>query len=174
MLQSLYGLSPLTAGYVIAAEAMGWTLVAILVSGAPPAIRPGLIRVGAVVVAIGVALVAVSLGRAPLALLIAAIVFQGAGFGLCWSLAASRILTVVPEQERAVASAAVPTAQIIGGATGAAAAGALANLLGLARTFDVASARSAAPVLFGAFAPVAVLGVLAALRLTRASRTGPR
>ncbi len=167
MLQALYGLSPLSAGYVIAAEAMGWTLAAFAVSGAPPAIQPALIRAGAAIIAAAVALVAVSLGRAPLPALIAAIVLQGVGFGLCWSLAARRILTVLPDAERAIGASAVPTAQIIGGATGAAAAGALANLLGLARGFDPASARAAELLLFGAFAPVAALGVVAALRLTK-------
>ncbi len=35
ILQSLYGLSPLFAGYVIAAEAMGWTVTALLAADLP-------------------------------------------------------------------------------------------------------------------------------------------
>ena len=170
MLQALYGLSPLTAGYVIAGEAMGWTLAALVVSGAPPSLHTALIRTGAGVVATGVGLVALCLGRAPLSVLVAAVVIQGVGFGLCWSLAASRILTALPEADRAIGASAVPTAQIIGGATGAAAAGALANLMGLARAFDPGTARAAAFVLFAAFGLPAFLGVAASLRLTGAPR----
>jgi MFS family permease len=168
VLQALYDLSPLGAGYVIAVEAMGWTGAAIIVSGAPPKTHAGLIRLGAAVVAAGVTLVALGLGRVALPLLVAAVLVQGVGFGLCWALAAGWILTALPEAERATGASAVPTAQIIGGATGAAAAGAFANLLGLARDFDPHAARAAVPLLFGAFAPLALLGVLAALRLTRA------
>jgi MFS family permease len=94
---------------------------------------------------------------------------MGSGFGLMWSLASRRILASVPEHEATIGASALPTMQVIGNITGAAVAGVLANLLGLAKGFDASVAIHAAPWLFGAFAPVAGLGVLAALRLT--SRT---
>jgi MFS family permease len=166
MLQAFYGLSPLTAGYVIAAEAMGWTVAAILVSGASlPRYRP-LIRAGACLVVTGVSLIAICMGRAPLAVTVGAVLVQGVGFGLCWALITARILGALPEDELAIGSSAVPTAQIIGGAVGAAAAGALANLLGLAQGFAPDLARAREPLLFGAFVIPAVIGLAAAVHLT--------
>jgi MFS family permease len=167
MLQAFNGLTPLTAGYVIAAEAMGWTLAALAVSGAPEGAHRALIRAGVAVVALGVALVAACLGRAPLAATIAAVVVQGVGFGLCWSLVTNRILRALPDEDRAIGASAAPTTQIIGGAVGAAAAGALANLLGLAHGFTLAGAHAGEPWLFGAFVLPALLGLAAGLRLTR-------
>jgi MFS family permease len=94
---------------------------------------------------------------------------MGSGFGLMWSLASRRILASVPERESTIGASALPTVQVIGNIIGAAVAGVLANLLGLAKGFDASAASHAAPWLFGAFAPIAGLGVLAAIRLT--SRT---
>jgi MFS family permease len=167
MLQAFYGLSPLTAGYVIAAEAMGWTVAAILVSGASLPRYRILIRTGASLVVAGVSLVAICMSRAPLALTVGAVLVQGAGFGLCWSLITARILGALPEDELAIGSSAVPTAQIIGGAVGAAAAGALANMLGLAQSFAPEIAREREPWLFGAFVIPALIGLAAAAQLTR-------
>ena len=166
MLQAFYGLSPLTAGYVIAAEAMGWTVAAILVSGASRLRYRLLIRTGAGLVVAGVALVALCMGRAPLFVTIGAVLVQGVGFGLCWSLITARILSALPEADLAIGSSAVPTSQIIGGAVGAAAAGALANLLGLAQGLAPSPALAGEPWLFGSFVAPAILGLAAATRLT--------
>jgi hypothetical protein len=95
----------------------------------------------------------------------------GVGFGLSWALSTGRILRALPEGDRAIGSAAVPTTSLIGGAVGAAAAGAAANLLGLAQAFTPAHAQAAGPWLFGAFTPMAGLGLLAAVRLARWSDT---
>ena len=99
--------------------------------------------------------------------MVAGAAIMGAGFGLAWSLVNSRILSALPLEERALGAAATPTTQMIGGALGAAAAGAIANLLGLAHAFTPAHAALTAPWLFAAFVPVAGLGWLAAWRLTR-------
>ncbi|HEY2048428.1 MAG TPA: MFS transporter [Caulobacteraceae bacterium] len=170
MLQAFYGLSPLTAGYVIAAEAMGWTVAAILVSGAPQRRYRLLIRLGASLVVVGVALIAVCMGRAPLAITIGAVLVQGAGFGLCWSLITARILGALSEADLAIGSSAVPTTQIIGGAVGAAAAGALANLLGLTHGLAPRAALSGEPWLFGSFVAPAILGLAATAHLTGRER----
>jgi hypothetical protein len=172
MLQAFYGLSPLMAGYVIAAEAMGWTVAAILVSGASRGRYRLLIRSGAGLVVTGVALIAICMGRAPLAVTIGAVLVQGVGFGLCWSLITARILGALPEADLAIGSSAVPTSQIIGGAVGAAAAGALANLLGLTQGLTASTALPGEPWLFGSFVAPAILGLAAAIRLTGREDTG--
>ena len=98
------------------------------------------------------------------AIAVAAIV-QGAGFGCMWALATSRIAAAAPPSERALASAAVPTTQLIGSAVGAAISALIANASG----FDAGITRANAAVggvwLFAAFLPLALAGVWAAWRL---------
>lgn len=167
ILQSVYGLSPLVAGYVVCVMAVGWTAAAFFVSGQPERRHSGFIIAGGGVIFAGCAMMAASIGRAPLGWIIAAGTVQGVGFGLSWSLCTGRILRALAPEDRAIGAAAVPTTQLIGGAVGAAAAGAVANLLGLAQTFTPTHARASGPWLFGVFVPIAALGWLAAIRLAR-------
>jgi MFS family permease len=165
ILQVLYGLSPLMAGYVVASDAVGWTLTALIVSGQPDRRHGAFILAGASIIVAGMALLALTIGSGVVLLVAASGVILGAGFGLAWSLVTRRILMALPAAERATGAAATPTAQMIGSAAGAAAAGAVANLLGLAHAFTPSMAASAAPWLFAAFTPLAVLGLVAAARL---------
>jgi MFS family permease len=167
MLQSIDGLSPLAAGYVIATESIGWTVMALMVSNLQGHREDLAIRGGAVAIMLGIAALALTLPHRSVPAIAAAGLLMGAGFGLMWSLASRRILASVPEAEATLGASALPTMQVIGNITGAAVAGVLANLLGLSQGFDAATAIHAAPWLFGAFAPIAGLGALAAFRLTR-------
>ncbi len=167
ILQSVYRVSPLVAGYAVSVMAVGWTAAAFLVSAQPERRHGAFIVAGAAIIVGGRVLMALAIGRWPLAWIVAAGAIIGAGFGLSWSLATGRILRALPEADRAIGSAAVPTTQLVGGAVGAAAAGAAANLLGLAQSFTPAHAQAAGPWLFGAFVPVAMIGLLAAARLAR-------
>jgi MFS family permease len=168
ILQVVHGVSPLTAGYAIAVEALAWTVTALIVSGQPDRRHGGFIRAGASAIVAGMVLLAITIGRGGLWPFIVAAAILGAGFGLAWSLVARRILGGLYPEDRAVGASAVPTVQLIGGAIGAAGAGAIANLLGLTHGFTAARAAAAAPWLFGAFAPIAGLGWLAAMRLAKA------
>ncbi len=175
ILQAAYGVSPLTAGYVIAVEALAWTATAFVVSGAPERRHGIFILAGASAIVVGLALLAATMASGRLWLIVGAGAVEGGGFGLAWSLVARAVMMGLPDEDRAIGASAVPTAQMTGGAVGAAAAGAVANLLGLPRAFTAARALSAAPWLFAAFLPVAALGWLAALRLAQSRgshRTG--
>jgi MFS family permease len=167
ILQSVYRVSPLIAGYVVSVIAVGWTAAAFLVTGQPEARHGRFIVAGAVVILLGCVMMALCIANAPLGWIVAAGAVIGVGFGLSWSLATGRILRVLPEEDRAIGAAAVPTTQLIGGAVGAAAGGAAANLLGLSQHFTAARAQADGPWLFGVFIPVAGLGLAAAIRLAR-------
>ncbi|HEY1563042.1 MAG TPA: MFS transporter [Caulobacteraceae bacterium] len=167
ILQSVARLTPLAAGYVVASDAVGWTLTAIIVSGQPDRRHPAFILAGAVTINIGLVLLAWLIGgRAAWAVFIAGFVF-GAGYGLAWSLATRRILAALPTEDRAIGASASPTTQMIGSAAGAALAGAIANLLGLAHAFTPERAAASAPWLFAAFLPLSLIGLAAAARLAR-------
>jgi MFS family permease len=167
ILQSVYRVSPLIAGYTVSVIAVGWTAAAMLVSNQAERRHGPLIVIGATIILAGCVLMSLAIARWSLAWIVVAGTVIGVGFGLSWSLATARILRALPPEDRAIGSAAVPTTQLIGGAVGAAAAGAAANLLGLAQAFTPAHAQAVGPWLFGAFTPVAVLGLLAAVRLAR-------
>jgi len=117
ILQRLYGLSALTAGYVVGIEALGWTTAALLVTHLTGAWPGRLIRLGPGLALAGVAL---SVGAFPAwgaAAAGAAGAVLGAGFGFSWSFMSQRILTALPAEERAIGAAgfmppifAIPTA----------------------------------------------------------------
>ncbi|QUD86012.1 MFS transporter [Phenylobacterium montanum] len=165
MFQALHGASPVVAGYVLGCEAFAWTAAALLVASSHRA--GAAIRVGAVLVTASIALLAFAVPRWGLIASAACGAGQGAGFGLCWSFIASRVTAVAGEGEQALASSSVPTTQMIGTAAGAAAAGAVANLFGFGAGITPERALTGGFWLFAGFAPLAILGCLAAWRFTR-------
>ncbi|MGD9913336.1 MAG: MFS transporter, partial [Rhizobiaceae bacterium] len=164
------GVSVLTTGYVIAAEAIAWSVLSILVANARPERERVIIVTGAIMIALGVAGFAwtVPMGSIPLILVCA--LLQGGGFGIAWPFVTRLIVASAPEGERTIASSAVPTLQRIGYAVGAAGIGIVANAGGFAEGLDAHTASGIAAWLFLAFLPVAVLGCLAAVQLTRRAR----
>ncbi len=165
ILQAVNGVGPLTAGYVVAAEALGWTLAALPIAGLAPRWHGLLIRAGGVMIPAGVAAMALTFGQPGLIPAVAAASLTGAGFGVCWAFLARRVLASLDDTERPLGASAIPSTQQAGGATGAAAAGALGTALGLSHGMDSVQAAHAAPWLFGAFLPVAAVGAVAAWRL---------
>lgn len=166
-IQARHHASPLMAGYVTGAIAAGWTLCAMLVGGLPPAREGVAIRAGVGTLLFGVIWSAWAVTRGGLVETGLAFLVIGCGFGLCWAFLARRVIAGAPADEQALASSAVPTVQLIGGAAGSAAAGAMANLLGFGHGVEPAVAYAVGPWLFGAFAPLAIVAFVAAWRLGR-------
>ena len=170
ILQSVYGVSALLAGYVVCALAMGWTAAAFLVAGAPEKRHSFLIVTGSGVVLVGYCALTATIARAALGWVALSGFVMGSGFGLAWSLLTRRIISALPERDRTLGASAIPTTQLMGGALGAAAAGALANMLGLSRDFSAREAAAASPFLFAAFLPFLLAGVVAAVGVARVRR----
>jgi hypothetical protein len=164
-IQVLHGADPLLSGYVIGGIAAGWTALSFVVAGLKPRHEGLAIRVGAVVIAAGVAWGAYEMVHGGLVGITLSMVLLGSGFGVCWAFLAKRVIGGAPPEEQPLASAAVPTTQLIGGATGAAAAGALANALGFAHGVTAESGLARGLWLFAAFIPLALVGLAAAWRL---------
>lgn len=162
--QVLHGASPLVAGYVITAIAAGWTIVAMLTAGVQN--RDGLmIRGGATLVVVGTVWAAWAVPLGSILQIVLAMIVMGAGFGMSWAFVAKRIVASLPEGEQPLGSSAVPTAQLIGGAFGAAAASAVAGALGFADGVEPGNGAINGLTLFAAFIPVSLAGWLAAWRL---------
>lgn len=165
LLQTLYALSPLEAGYVVGAEAMGWTVAALIVGEFSQAREQVCIRAGAVFITAGLGSLAFTLVSGQLWMVIMSATVLGAGFGTSWAYVTRAILESLPESERAVGSSAVPAMQMVGNAVGAAGAGIIANALGLADGINRQDATAISIWLFAAAFPLAVFGSLCAFRL---------
>ncbi|MDR3512838.1 MAG: MFS transporter [Caulobacteraceae bacterium] len=170
LLQTLHHARPILAGYILGGSAFAWTAAALGVAGRGPDVL--FIRLGTGVIGLALIGLALTIPHGPLPVIVVCVMAQGAGFGLAWSFSAARIVANTPEPERAFASSSMPTAQLIGAAVGAAAAGAIANLLGFGHGVTTARASLAGFWLFASFVPLAAVGWLAALRLTASGASG--
>jgi MFS family permease len=166
-IQVLHGADPLLSGYVIGGIAAGWTALSMAVAGLKPHHEGLAIRLGAAVIVAGVGWGAFEMVRGGLVGITLSMVLLGSGFGICWAFLAKRVIGGAPLEEQPLASAAVPTTQLIGGAVGAAAAGALANALGFAHGVTLEGGAAHGLLLFYAFVPLSVMGLAAAWRLGR-------
>jgi MFS family permease len=170
LLQQLHAQPPLLAGYLAALLAIGWTVGSILsatwqAGGARRGILGGpmLCLVGLVLLAFlmpmqsaGAAVVLLPIGAGLLCI--------GLGIGFTWPHLVTGILKAAPPSEHEMATAAIATVQLSAAALGAAGAGVVANLAGIAQPGGVVGASSAAAWLFGMFALAPVLCILAARR----------
>jgi predicted MFS family arabinose efflux permease len=173
ILQTLHGLSPLWAGYVVAVMALAWTLAAFVVAGAAGASELRWLLRGAVCILAGAVLLVLVMRDAPLAWIVGAALLMGAGFGFSSSLLNRRLIGTLADDDKAIGSAAMIAVRQTGGAVGAAIAGATANLVGFGGGLTVETARAAALWVFVTALPLAVFGAWAAWRLTVAASAAP-
>jgi hypothetical protein len=127
-----------------------------------------MIRLGAVVIVLGALASAWATARGAMIENALAFLLLGCGFGLAHAFIARRTIAGAPAEEQGMASSAVPTSLLIGGAVGSAGAGALANVLGFGHGVDPVLAQTNGLLLFGAFTPLALVGLWAAWKLSRA------
>jgi MFS family permease len=170
VLKILFGTRPLVTGYILAGEAIAWSLATLAVASATPAAEYWLIRGGALVVFAGSAGFAVAVPSGSLSAMVVCGLLQGAGFGGCWPAIVQRAVRFADTAERSLASASVSTVQRIGYAVGTAAVGIAANAAGLAEGAPAPAIKAAGFWVFAAFIPVLALGVASAWRFTRNAR----
>jgi hypothetical protein len=167
ILQTLAGLGALGAGYVIAVEAVSWTLAGLIVAHLTGAWPGRMIRLGGVFATLGVGLSILAFPRGSVAGVAIAGAAMGAGFGLAWAFMSQRLLASLPAGERAIGAAGITTVRLTGSAAGAAVAAAVANLVGVSHGLTMQSAREAGVWVFAAALPVMAAGAWAAWRLGR-------
>ena len=166
ILQGLRGLSPLWAGYVIAAEALGWTVCALLVAETSQAWDARWVRIGSVCVVASVVLLTWAMRDGALGWVIAGSTLMGSGFGFFWSFMSRRVMAALSGEDRAIGSSAITAVRQAGAAAGAAIAGATANIVGFGAGLNHASAEGAAVWVFVTAIPLALAGAWAAFQLT--------
>jgi len=168
LLQHNFGLSGLEAGYLVAIEALAWTVAALLVSGSAEPRRGRLIVTGAAAILAGAtALTLLMAGQHLVAIGVAGAVL-GAGYGLSYAFIGQRVIGSFGEAERTRGSSAIGAVRNAGAATGAALAGIAANAAGFGRGLDADNIPLIAWGAFGIAIPFALAGLVAAIRLVRA------
>jgi MFS family permease len=174
LLQKLYGLSPLAAGYAAGLEALGWTVAALAVAGLGERWHGAIIRFGALSVVASLAALAFVMKAGPLAAVLAASALMGAGFGFSSGFTGRRVIAAASdEMERELASAGINSVRQVGNAAGACLAGIVANLLGMSAGISLAAAQASAVWLFALSVPVALVGALGAWRVAGATGQTP-
>jgi MFS family permease len=166
ILQAAYGLSPLYAGYVICMEAMGWTIVALIVAELPHSSDTFWIRLGVTVAALSVMSLIFTLPSGSIVAVVVSATALGGSFGAFWAFLTRRILELLPPAERSLGAGAMPTTQMLGNAVGAAFCGLIANALGAAQGMDRAHALTVALWLFVCAVPVALFGWFCGWRMS--------
>ncbi|SLN29787.1 putative multidrug-efflux transporter/MT1670 [Roseovarius albus] len=174
LLETLHGLSPLAAGYIVAFESVCWGLAAVIVASFKSVDDAWLIRTGTVILSISLIGFALLMASGPVWAILACAGVQGAGFGIMWAFVYRRITDHADPTEADTAASAIPTIQQIGFACGAAASGLVANALGFGEDVGLATAHSAAFWVFFAFVPFTVIAAIAGWRLAKAQCLIPR
>jgi len=167
LMTTVHGISALTAGYIVAASSIGWTLAAVSVSGAPERQDRIWIALGMGLSTLSIAGFAWSVPDGPVWLIALFAALEGGGFGLAWTFILRRITALVPEGEVARVSGAMPTIQRMGYALGAAYVGVVANLAGFLEIEGPAEAARVARILFLACLPLGLVGLVAMVGLVR-------
>lgn len=167
LVTTLHGVSALTAGYLVAASSIGWTVAAVAVSGAPERQDRMWIVLGMGLTALSIPGFAYAVPAGPMWLIAALSFVEGAGFGMAWTFILRRVTALAKPEEVSRVSGALPTVQRIGYALGAAYIGIVANAAGFVTMETAEEVAQVARVLFLACVPLAVIGLLAMLGLVR-------
>lgn len=173
-LQTIHGSTPLTAGYLTAVMAGGWTVAALMFSGATGSRAQLVVRAGPIVMAVALVALTALLPNAavvahPLGFAVLCVALGGVGFGvgLCWSRLVTRVFRSAQPGEENLASSAVTTVQLYAMSIGAAVMGLVANAAGLTDPGGVEGARHAALMVFGIFTVFPMLAIFTARAATR-------
>ncbi|WP_046652511.1 MULTISPECIES: MFS transporter [Brevundimonas] len=180
LLQTLHAQSPLWAGYLAALMAFGWTFATLASSRWQGGSGTRLLLAGPLLMLGGLILMSVFLpietagGAGVLAGVCLGLFLVGFGIGLVWPALVTRVFQNAPDDERGLTSGAMTTVQLFAIAMGAAGAGMIANVAGIATPGGVEGAASAAFWLSALFAAAPILVLLLTpqlLRLTAVRRS---
>ena len=138
-LQRLHGVSPLSAGYMVALASLAWTTAALSVASLSEEWPPRLIIMGPSAMGAGLAGVGLLTASGPVPALTLPIVLIGAGIGAAWTFILQRVMSGAKHGEENIAAASAATVQQAGIALGAAIAGLVANASGLDDGLDPGS-----------------------------------
>ena len=169
-LQVIQQTTPLTAGYLTAIMAGGWTLGAFITANKTATQVTKILRYSPVLIIVALMALAIFIPMPNLLdmgglliLFIIALISVGLGIGLCWPHLAIHVFNAANKGEENLASSSVVTVQLFAMALATAIAGIIVNNAGITAPGGVEGTRHAAMWLFALFA----IGPLLALMLVR-------
>jgi MFS family permease len=167
LVTAIHGVSALTAGYIVACSSIGWTVMAVLVSGLPERFDRLMIALGMTVVTLSILGFLHAVPNGPVWLIAVFAAMEGGGFGMAWTFILRRTMAVADADEVQRVSGAIPTIQRLGYALGAAYVGIVANASGLLSMETAADAAKVARWVFVSCVPFAAIGLIAMSALVR-------
>ncbi|MHB2267014.1 MFS transporter [Aliihoeflea sp. PC F10.4] len=171
LVTAIHGISALTAGYIVACSSIGWTVMAVLVSGLPERFDRLMIALGMTVVTLSILGFLYVVPNGPVWLIAIFAALEGGGFGMAWTFILRRTVALVDTGDVQRVSGAIPTIQRLGYALGAAYVGIVANASGFLTMATTTDAAKVARWVFASCAPFAAIGMIAMSVLIR-DRTG--
>ena len=166
-LVEVYALDPLWIGYVSTVFSLFWTIGSLATAGWNDFWARIACVSGLTVTSTATLLLALVLGAAPLWVVTVLIAFIGVGVGMTNVHSTSWALAAAGRDQAGLVASAAPAMRSIGIAYGAAAAGLIANVSGLASHVDPRVVQSALPWVFALGAATALAGNLCVLRMYR-------
>lgn len=163
--QALHGVSALYAGYFQAGLALSWTAAAMLVARFSGRQVDFTFLVGMPFAATGLAVLAWFAAPGPLWLIAAGACAIGFGIGFCHAHLVTGAMQAARPGEEGVTAGAIPMTQSLGIAIGAAVAGIVANLAGLAHGLDRDTVAAAVPTVYTVALASPLLAMIASWRL---------
>lgn len=165
-LQTIHHFSPLSAGYLTAIMAAGWTIGALFSANKTGSIVLKILRAGPVIIFMSLVVLAILTPNLQLVHSIALFIIYliammgvGLGIGICWPHLVLRVFNTAPKGEENLASSSVITVQLYATALSAALVGVVVNNTGLINPGGVEGAQQASVWLFSLFAICPFLGI---------------
>lgn len=165
-LQTIHHFSPLSAGYLTAIMAAGWTIGALFSANKTGSIVLKILRAGPVIIFMSLVVLAILTPNLQLVHSIALFIIYliammgvGLGIGICWPHLVLRVFNAAPKGEENLASSSVITVQLYATALSAALVGVVVNNTGLINPGGVEGAQQASVWLFSLFTICPFLGI---------------
>lgn len=171
IVQVLHRQPPLVAGYLLAWEALCWSLAALAIARLDQRYWDTALVAGPALITAGLAGLALTLPLGEMPLIVVAATVTGTGYGVCWAFLGQRIMAGARAGEGDRAAASIATLEMTGIAVGAALAGIMGNALGVDDDATSAELRAAAGLGHALFLPILLFAVAAAVRLVRLRNT---
>lgn len=167
LVTAIHGVSALTAGYIVASSSIGWSVMAVLVSGLPERFDRLMIAFGMTVVTLSILGFLHAVPNGPVWLIAVAAAMEGGGFGMASTFILRRTIALADAGEVQRISGAIPTIQRLGYALGAAYVGIVANASGLLSMQTASDAAKVARWVFVSCMPFAAIGLIGMIALVR-------
>lgn len=171
-LQVIQQTTPLTAGYLTAIMAGGWTLGAFITANKTATQVTKILRYSPVLIIVALMALAIFIPMPNLLdmgglliLFIIALISVGLGIGLCWPHLAIHVFNAANKGEENLASSSVVTVQLFAMALATAIAGIIVNNAGITAPGGVEGTRHAAMWLFALFAIAPLLAFMLVRRI---------